>query len=302
MKSKLFLIALILPVIVTISSCNKELLFVQPSIEVTGYTLKELPGEYTYLDIDMLVTNNDDREAFILDIEYLAVIEGFSAESVSIDINKTITPDAPLELTLPLTLKTVDAIKLLTMLDAGESLDYVVTGIFHVDKAFVEATDFPIDITGSAYVETGFEDFFDQPEVVVNSIDGTYTINGYTSYTFDLTANTTITNMDTRSAVIDEVEYTVTTEGVKSSTHLYSDTYTSNLSINGSGNVTLDLPVTYNVNITQGAAMAAGMADGTASYIIEGTFHVILVDGAAADFILPLYVEGEVTASVVQAK
>ncbi|MEA3391669.1 MAG: hypothetical protein U9Q91_01680, partial [Candidatus Marinimicrobia bacterium] len=61
----------------------------------------------------------------------------------------------------------------------------------------------------------------------------------------------------------------------------------------------LTLPVTFNIGISAGAALVAAVADGTASYVVEGTFHVILVDGTAADFTLPLYITGSVPATMV---
>jgi hypothetical protein len=68
----------------------------------------------------------------------------------------------PLDLTLPLTLKTTDAIQLLSKLDAGQELSYTVHGAFHLDKAILNKIALPINITGTALVETGFEDFFKQ--------------------------------------------------------------------------------------------------------------------------------------------
>jgi len=274
-------------------------LFQQPTIKITGYSLQELPGDSTYLEIDMLVTNNDNREVYIKDIEYLAVIEGIEAREEKEEIGKTILVGTPLELTLPLTLFTQDAIQLLTMLDAGESLDYVVTGIFHVDEPVLNMFELPIDISGSATVETGFEEFYEQPDIVVNDIEGSYSINGITSYTFNLDVNCTVTNQDSRAVEIDEVEYVVTVEGVRSSEHLYSDAYDTNIQISGGEAIDLTLPVTLNLGISSGASLAGALLDGTASYIIEGTFHAILVDGTAVDFKLPLYDTGSVPVTMI---
>ncbi len=276
--------------------------FEQPTIEVTGYTLLELPGEYTYLDIDMIVTNNDTREAYITDVNYQVVIEGVTALPEQEDINQTLLAGTPLELTLPLTLLTNDAIELLTVLDAGEELEYTVTGTFHVDDPILNLFDFPVDITGTATVEVGFEDFYEQPETTVNDISGEYTINGYpvpTSYTFDFDVNCTVENMDTRDVVIDEVEYIVFIEGNESETHWYSDTYSTDISIAGGGTVLLTLPVTLNLSTAEGVALVAALTDGFADYIIEGTFHVIEVDGVTADFLLPLYDTGSVPVTLI---
>jgi LEA14-like dessication related protein len=283
---------------VTISSCKKS--FDQPSIEVTGYTLKELPKEYTYLDLELLVTNNDEREALIKDAEYTAVIEGFAAQTENEVINKEILVGTPLELTLPLTLKTNDAIQLLKMLDNGESLDYIVYGNFHVDEPVKKLFNLPIDISGTANVEVGIDDFYEQPEVTVTAIDGTY--SGLTSFEFEFDVENTVQNMDSRSVIIDEVEYTVTIEGVKSSKHLYSDTYLTNIDIAGNGSVDLTLPVDINLSLADGATLITGLADATADYVIEGTFRVIDVEGETADFLLPLYVTGTCPATLVELK
>ncbi len=279
------------------SSCKKKDLFEQPTIEVTGYTLLELPGEYTYLEIDMKVTNNDDREAHIKNVEYQVVIEGITSELEKEDIGKEILIDTPLELTLPLTLLTKDAIQLLVKLDAGEELSYSATGTFYVDDPILKLFDFPIDVQGNAYVEAGFDDFYKQPEVTIDDISGDYSNNG-TTYTFDFDVTNTVKNMDSRSVTIDEVEYTVTIEGTESETHLYSSSYSTDISIAGDGTISLNLPVTLNLNSAEGEALASAVDDGTVNYTVEGTFHATKVDGSTVDFILPLYITGSTSVSL----
>ena len=277
-------------------------LFAQPTIEVTGYTLKELPGEFTYLDIDIRVTNNDTREALISDVSYQVVIEGVTSAHEQVDINKSILVGTPLELTLPVTLVTDEAIQLLTILDSGQGLNYSVTGTFHVDEPVINVFNLPIDIQGTATVDVGFEEFFNQPEITVNDISGTYSSGGVpvpTSYTFDLDVNSDVKNLDSHSVIIDEIEYVVYIEGKKSETHYYSNAYSSNLTLAGNETKPLVLPVTLILNGTQGAELISDMADGSADYIIEGTFHAIDVEGNTTDFVLPLYSTGTVPISVV---
>lgn len=299
MRKKFLMIMIVAIGLASMFSCDKEDLFDQPTIIVTGFSLDDLPGEYTTINVEVEVVNNDSKEATIKDATYQVTVEGFICETETVDIGQKIYNDVPLDLILPLTLKTTDAIQLLTKLDKGEELSYTVFGTFHLDKAVLDVIDLPIDIIGTAYVETGFEDFFEQPDITVNDMDGTYVINGITSYVFDFDVNCDIENIDTRDAVIDEVEYTVTVEGVKSNTHLYSDTYSSSIDIAGGATVDMILPVTLNLGLTDGIALAAAMADGTVSYTIEGTFHVIEVDGSTEDFLLPLYVTGSVPATMV---
>jgi len=300
MKTRNLIMAIIAFMAISVSSCDLEDLFKQPTITVTGVSLRELPGEYADIDVTFLLTNNDRRDAKITNVDYDVNIEGFTAEGQSFVLDKTLKTNEPLELTLPLRLLTTDAIQLLKMLDAGNDLSYAVTGIFNVDKAFVGAVDFPINVKGTTSVDIGFENFFNQPEINVNDISGTYAINGISSYTFDLDVNADIINQDNRNVVIDEVEYVVYVEGVKSNKHYYSSTYSQDLSISGGGKVTLDLPVTLNLSLTEGAGLASGLLDGMADYIVEGTFHAIEVDGVTTDFYLPLYVTGSCPASIIQ--
>lgn len=302
MKTNYFMILLISLGIISLSSCNKEKLFIQPSIEVTGYTLEELPKDSTHLTIDVVIKNNDKRSAHIKDANYQVVIDGYTAQEEYCIIDKDILSYDSLILSLPITLLTSDAIQLLKKLDNGEELSYSVTGTFHVDDPILKLFDLPINIQGSTFVDVGFDDFFNQPDVLINNIDGDYTINGFTSYTFNLNVNSTITNLDAHSAVIDEIEYTATIEGVKSTKRYYTESYTTNLVIAGNETLDLTLPVTLNLGITTGATLASGLLDGTADYIIEGTFHVLETDGTQSDFTLPLYVTGTCPASVISLK
>lgn len=273
-------------------------LFVQPTVTVTGYELKELPGDTTYLDIKMLLTNNDTRTARIHDVHYTVIVDGITAIPEYVVVDETIPTDT-ITLVMPLTLLTSDAIRILEKLDAGEELPYEVTGTFHIDDPVLNQFNLPIDISGIAVVEVGYEDFYQQPEVTVNDMEGSYRINGFTSYTISYDVNCTVRNMEARAATIDEIEYTVTIEGTKSAKHYYTNAYSTDFEIGASANKDLTLPVTFNLGISSGAAMVSALADGTVEYVVEGTFHVILVDGTEADFTLPLYVTGSVPATMV---
>ena len=299
MKFKNSLIFFIVISLIIINACKKEDLFVQPTIEVTNYTLKELPGENTYLEIEMLVHNNDSREANIADVEYSVVVEGVTAKTENVDINQKILVDTPLKLTLPLTLVTKDAISLIEKLHKGEELSYVVKGTFHIDDVILKMFDLPIDIEGSAKIDSGIEDLYKQPDINVNTLEWKATINGITSYTVNVDANCSVKNNDTKAVVIDEVEYIVTVEGVESNTHLYSNTYSTDRHIAGGETILLKLPVVLELNPINGASLVAGLGDGSANFIIEGNFHATKVDGTSVDFTLPLYDTGSVPASEV---
>ncbi|NPA68504.1 MAG: hypothetical protein GXO50_07845 [Chlorobi bacterium] len=278
-----------------LSSCDKEDWFEQPSIEVTGISLRELPGDYTYLNIDLSVINNDSRDAEIKDVEYTAVIEGISAEPESCDINKEMLSGTPLALTLPLTLKTKDAIKLLAKLNAGESLDYTVKGTFHVDEPVLKYFDLPLNVGGTANIDVGFEDFYEQPEVTVTKLgiaSSEDTGDGF-EYNFEVTCD--IKNKDERSVTVDEIEYTVNIAGIPSQTHYYSDTYSENLVLEGGETVSLTLPVTIILDEDQETDFNNALASGTVDYSVEGTFHAVKINETASDFILPLYVTGNIS-------
>ncbi len=306
MKLKNFSLPTILLILALLFSCNKENLFQQPSIKILSISLQDLPKDSAHLNINIELINNDKRSVHLADAQYQADIEGFLSGIQACKIDQDIETDIPLKLSLPLTLATEDAIQLLSMMDKGQTLDYQVTGTFHVDDPFYNLLTFPLDIQGTAEVDLGFEAFFNQPGVVVNEITGTYVIHTTagipTGYTFNLNVNTTITNNDSRSAEIDEVEYTPVIEGQTAEKSYYSDTYSNNLVLGAGDSVTLDLPVTLELNNTEGLNFLTALSDGYASYTVKGIFHTVKVDEQATDFNLPLYVEGEVPITVVRTK
>ncbi len=296
MKTKNLIIILTVFGTISLFSCKNKDLFEQPSIEITGISLQELPDEYTHLNIDMKVTNNDSREAQIADVAYQAVIEGVTSEAMTSDINKEILVGTPLELTLPLTLKTKDAIKLLAKLDAGQKLDYSVTGTFHVDEPVLKRFDLPVDIQGTADVDAGYEDFYKQPDVTVTDLTVSSSGDDASGYTYNFDVTCDVKNNDTKNVSIDEIEYTVTIAGLTSETQLYSDTYSENFVINGGETVSLTLPVTFNnITASQKTDLDNAITSGTVNYSVEGTFHAVEVDGTVTDFILPLYVTGSIS-------
>ncbi|MEA3451371.1 MAG: hypothetical protein U9Q83_05650, partial [Bacteroidota bacterium] len=201
MKKNLVFLSLLVLIFVAFS-CNKKELFEQPTVEVTGYTLTELPGDSAHIEVNMTLVNNDKRDALVKDAQYIVDIEGFISGTENVTIDKQIFPDTIYEFTLPLTLATEDAIQLLVKMDKGEELSYIATGTFHVEDPYLKGFDWPIDVSGKALVITGFEDYFEQPDVVVDSVEVVYTINGTlpfaTSYDFDKEVYCSVTNNDNR--------------------------------------------------------------------------------------------------------
>jgi len=299
MKLKYLIIAALALGTMFNTSCKKEDLFEQPSVEIEKITLLGLPGEFANIEVDLLVSNNDTREVHLADVEYQAVIEGVASVLESHDINQKILVSTPLELTLPLTLTTSESIPILVKLYAGEKIGYKVIGTFHVNDPILSLFDLPINVTDSAIIDFDIEDFYEQPEVTINGISGSYSIDGLSGYTFDFDVDCSIENPNKLGVVVDEVEYVVTVEGVKSATHHYTDTYDTDITLNGESTISLVLPVSMTVDLSTGATLGLAVADGTADYILEGDFHAIEVDGVAADFLLPLYNKGTVPATVL---
>lgn len=298
---KLLVIIFIFIIFFIIFSCDLKNFFEQPSVDIEGVSLTELPNEWTNLDVEVIITNNDDREGNIGEIAYQAVIEGIESEEMTYNLDETIPVDTPLGTTIPLKITTEGASFLLSKLEKGKSLNYTVTGTFHeVDRNL----DLPLDIEGTALVEIGYEEYFAQPEVTVNEVTGTYTINGYTSYTFDLIVDCDVKNMAPYAATIDEVVYTVYLEGVPSEEEIYLPDPDIAISANGEAGdlVNLNLPVEFNTGVTDGMAIASGASDdGQVEYVVEGTFHALTeINNEAMDFYLPLYVTGETSANIVQ--
>jgi hypothetical protein len=302
-KSYIYVLLFLVAVLLLFLSCDLKNFFEQPTVEVEDFSLRELPGDMTKLDLNVTITNNDHREGNIGNTTYTAVIEGIESEAMEYALNETIPVDTPLQTILPLDITTDGAAYLLSKLENGEELTYQVTGTFHeIDRNL----DLPIDITGTALVEVGYEEYFEQPEVTVNDVTGTYSINGMppSSYTFDLMVNCDVQNMDVHSATIDEVEYIVYLEGVPSDTELYEPDPDIFIDSHGEpgDTVNLDLPVVFNTNTSEGATIVAGASDdGKVAYIVEGTFHAMTeLNDEPADFYLPLYVTGETSATIVQ--
>ncbi|MCK4813058.1 MAG: LEA type 2 family protein, partial [Candidatus Marinimicrobia bacterium] len=279
-------------------SCSIEDLFKQPTVEITGYTLKGLPADTAFLDIDMTVLNNDHRQVHVADVDYSIVLEGITLPDQTAIINQDMYPDSSMDLTLPLSMLTSDAVKILAKLDAGEELDYSVTGLFHVDDPVFNLFDLPLNVSGTATVDAGYEDFYAMPEVSVHDISGNFTANGTDSYIFDFEVSCFVQNMDSRNVTIDEVEYLVYIEGIPSETHLYSETYSEALEIDGNGSDSLRLPIMLTLDATSGAQLASAIQDGSIDYVVEGIFHATEVDSIDIDFSLPLYITGNMSADI----
>jgi len=302
-KNYLFLFLIILGILLMSTSCDMKNFFKQPTVEVEGYTLVELPTEVTKLNLDITITNNDSREAYITDVTYIANIEGVVSEEMETTLNKDVPVGTPLEATIPLNLPTEGAVLLLSKLENGEELHYRVIGTFHVEDDDLGEFHLPLDIEGDSLVDVGYEEYFEQPEITVNNITGSYTINGFTSYTFNLIVNCTVQNMDSHSATVDKVVYKVYLEGVPSNQEVYYPNPVISLAAHGQAgdSVDLNLPLVFNTNPAQGAQIVAGASDSTLNYTIEGTFNATteLTPGRPTTFTLPLYKTGTVPATII---
>lgn len=292
-KSILIIMILIISIFSIILSCNMADCFKQPTVEVEGYSLKGLPDDWTDLEVDVVIYNNDWRKATVTTMSYEAEIEGVDSKKMKHTLNKTLVPNVGLKATFPLTLPTAGAAILLKKLEKGQKLDFDITGVFHVNDPVLSTFDLPINTSGKADVDVGYEKYFEQPEVTVNS----FTVVKLTTvdifyYDIDLSVDVDVTNMDIHDATIDEVKYTVNIEGFNSE----KETYTTELSIenNGSAGDTINLIMPLKlkkVPITTFVTWAP-----TVNYTITGTFHAATnLNGSEEKFYLPLYVKGSTT-------
>ncbi|MCK4797707.1 MAG: hypothetical protein KAT05_10010 [Spirochaetes bacterium] len=300
MRIKLLLSSIIICIfsfVIIFFGCNLANWFKQPTVDVKDYTLTELPTEYTKLDVDVVVTNNDWRNAAVTTVTYKAEIEGVDSKSMTHKLNETLIAGQALDITMPLTLPTEGAALLLKKLGKGQKLDFTITGIFHVDDPCLSTFDLPLNTSGKAKVDVGYEEYFAQPEVEVNSFTVTSVTPGLFTTDIDLSVDITVTNMDTHDATIDEVEYIVNIEGVKSDEEIYNTTFNIAAANLIGDDDEEDLTMTnISLHDVSNITLAAWTLAGHVSYTVTGTFHAETdLGNGPIEFYLPLYVTGDVT-------
>ena len=274
-------------------SCRKEKLFVQPTTEIIGYSLREFPGDSIYLDIDVEITNNDDREVNISEIEYQVVVEGVSSGVELIVVDQEFKTDEPLLLTIPLTVATKDALELFSEIETGEELSYNVIGKISFNDPILKLFDMPINVSGTAVVDIGFDEYYEQPEIAITGISVDYEFISLTEYRFDFIVGSMISNPVPFEVTISEMEYQITLEGLMSDDHRYTELNSENLILPAEGAKTIDLPISFTLQLSDALPLIDALADGIISYAIDGNIQIVEVNEVPFELVVPFNLEGD---------
>ena len=285
------------------SSCSLDSMFQQPQVTVIDYELVELPGETTKLLIECDVKNMDSHDGDVKSINYVAVIEGVTSESMTYNTPFTMLGNQTLRMKLPLTLPTADAALLLDKLNAGKSLSYTVTGKFTADT-FLGTQELSLNISGSAFVDIGIEDFFLQPSVEMNETAGFYvtSLGNPPFFTQPITIEikeVIVSNNDAHSAAVKQMDYTVNIEGVNSQ----KMTYTPGTPIpiasaqsNGAQIIMSNMSVNFPASALIGVVNVASSGNYYVDYTIIGTVLIEANLGTSnMQFYLPINTSGSNT-------
>ena len=206
--------------IAAFSGCSRENFFKQPKLKILSVQLLELPTDTTKLSITAKVINLDRKAAVVKKIDYTVSFpdDDVVSEMMTYEQDLALAGNDNVTQTFPLTITTEGAGKLLKKLVQGQTLAYQVQGDFVVHNAIAGTLTLPVDVSGDASVEIGYESFFEQPQVVVDN----YVVEDINwgpppfylpPISADLKADITVTNMSAYSATITEVQYLVKIEG-----------------------------------------------------------------------------------------
>ncbi|OHD56836.1 MAG: hypothetical protein A2Y33_12775 [Spirochaetes bacterium GWF1_51_8] len=286
-----------------LAACSLDSMFQQPQVTVIDYELVELPGDNTKLLIECDVKNMDSHDGTVQSITYTAVIEGVTSQNMTYSSQFTILGNQTLRMKLPLTLPTADAALLLDKLNAGKSLSYTVTGKFTADT-FLGIQELSLNISGSAFVEIGIEDFFIQPFIEMNESQGFYVTDlGSPPAPFGSNQpveieikEVIISNKDAHSATVKNMIYTVSIEGVNSQKMTYTPSSPIPISNTGTpgAHITLsNLPMNFTYTSLYGVISLAASQNYYVDYTIIGTVTIEadLGDGPL-EFVLPINTSG----------
>jgi hypothetical protein len=298
---------------ITLYGCSLQDMFQQPQVTVLGYELVELPGDQTKLLVECDVKNMDSHDGDVKTVTYTAVIEGVTSLAMTYSTPFTMKGNQTLRMKLPLTLNTADDYVLLDKMNAGKSLNFTVTGKFTADT-FLGRQELNLNVAGSANVTAGLENFFTQPSVHMDESQG-FRVTNLGSPASPGIPNlvppnpgtpvqvnikyTIVSNLDTNSATVKKVVYTVNMQGVNSDkmTNIPSTPIAiAATGQAGSGIVLTNLPLNFNYTSFMGAI---GLITGTnyyVNYTIKGTILVTANLGPSnIDFYLPLNTSGSNT-------
>ena len=264
--------------------------FKQPTVVVKDYELSELPGDTVLLDVKVDVTNNDSKGATVVELEYVANIEGIISSEMNEPFNEVFSAGQTKTLTMQVELPTVGATSLLSKLELDGEVDFTIVGLFDIEEVDLGSFKLPLDIAGKATVVKGIDEYFEQPTIIVNKyqITSIYNIN-FSTFTadVDLDVNVKVTNNDTHGADITKVVYTCVIEGLTSDEEVYSTVFSLEATGDSADNEILDMPLTLK-NVP-----ASIYKKDTVNYVITGYFYATAtLETDPLDFVLPLHVEG----------
>lgn len=296
--------ALLAAGLATAFGCSKEIFFRQPELRVLAAELLELPADRTSLSLTVQVSNTDRRGATVEQIRYTVLFpdDDVTSEQMTCEQAFALAGRDTVTLTVPLTVSTAGAARLLARLVDGEALAYRVQGEFLIDVPVLGSLALPLDFTGAATVAAGYESFFEQPAVTVDAWDITG-FAGFPPTAVSMAADITVTNRSPYGATITEVRYLVRINGTDATQH---ETCGEEFSIGPYDNDPAGGPDTValaGMPFTMPAAIAALLNGSpgqilTVSYEVTGTFHATAVlGGGEQSFYLPLHATG--TADII---
>ncbi|NPV02024.1 MAG: hypothetical protein HPY53_11650 [Brevinematales bacterium] len=293
--------------VILLSSCSLDSMFQQPQVTVIDYELVELPGDTTKLLIECDVKNMDSHDGDVKSINYVAVIEGVTSESMTYNTPFTMLGNQTLRMKLPLTLPTADAALLLDKLNAGKSLSYTVTGKFTADT-FLGTQELKLNISGSAAVDVGIEEFFQQPSVEMNETKGFLVTSIGSPGVPPLVPATPVviqikevivSNKDIHGAAVIKMDYTVNIEGVNSEKMSYTPSSPipiASAQSNGAQIVMSNMSVNFSYTSLLGVVSFTTVKTNHVDYTIIGTVLIEANLGTSnMQFYLPINTSGSNT-------
>lgn len=302
------IVFMMLVIFLTNAGCSLDDVFKQPRIAVIDYELIELPGEFTKMLIECDITNMDSHSGQVSSMKYTVDIEGVTSEAMTVNTNFTMDGNATIRIKLPLTLKTATAAPLLKKLNKGEALNYKVTGNFTANTILGVQT-LSLDVSGSAQLKIGIEDFFEQPYIVMDENQG-FEVTAIGSPPVPIVKpngspvevvikDVVVSNKDIHSAKILNVVYTVNIEGAKSQ-KMTNDYSSSPVSISAVGQIgdqisLTNLPIQFAYSdLIPAIDIVGSKTNYYVAYTITGMFlaEADLGAGTNQQFYLPLNTSG----------
>ena len=288
------------------SSCSLDDFFDQPTVTVNSYELLEPPGSEVRLMMECNIKNNDSHDGDVKSIVYTVTLEGVESKQMTNTNAFTMNGGATITTNLAVTFTTSNALPLLLKIAGGQPLSFSVNGKFRADT-FLGMKTLTLDTSGSSDLTVDLDDFFLQPVITMDESAGfVLTAVSLTGGSATIAIDTTyITNLDSHSATVIQVDYQVDIEGAQSK--WMSTNLSSPIAIAASGDVgdsisMNDLPITYSAasGITTAIGFNITQFEYPVAYTITGKvlLESDLGDGAI-QFWVPLNTSGSNTVCYV---